>query len=93
MRTKKRESEVERKSEEVTLVVAYGCERWSLVSLVIVVWVDRRWRMSKAKRKQREPLLGVAVLVRSELERVLQIFGSLCVIGLQNERKSPVLVF
>ena len=46
-----------------------------------------------ARKKQREPRLGVAVLVRSELERVLQIFGSLCVIGLQNERKSPVLVF
>ena len=46
-----------------------------------------------ARKKQREPLPGVAVLVRSELERVLQIFGSLCVIGLQNERKSPVLVF
>ena len=51
-------------------------ERWSLVSLVIVVWVDQRGRMSKAKRKQREPLSGVAVLVWSELERVLQIFGS-----------------
>ena len=49
--------------------------------------------MTKAKRKQREPLPRVAMLVRSELERVLQIFGSLCVIGLQNERKSPVLVF
>ena len=68
-------------------------ERWSLVSLVIVVRIDLRGRMSKAKRKQREPLPGVAVLVRSELERVLQIFGSLCVIGLQNDRKSPVLVF
>ena len=45
-----------------------------------------------ARKKQREPLLGVSMLVRSELERVLQIFGSLCVIGLQNERKSPVLV-
>ena len=68
-------------------------ERWSLVSLVIVGWVDRKGRMSKAKRKQREPQPGVAVLVRSELERVLKIFGYLCVIGLQNERKSPVLVF
>ena len=68
-------------------------ERWSLVSLVIVGWVDRKGRMSKAKRKQREPLPGVAMLVRSELERVLKIFGYLCVIGLQNERKSPVLVF
>ena len=90
-------------------MVAYGCERWSLVSLVIVVWVDRRGRMTNAKekrerererererivarKKQREPLPGVSMLVRSELERVLQIFGSLCVIGLQNERKSPVLV-
>ena len=77
------------------------------MSLVIIVWVDQRGRMSKAKRKQRErdrerivvrkkqrePLLGVAVLVRSALERVLQIFGYLCVIGLQNERKSTVLVF
>ena len=45
-----------------------------------------------ARKKQREPLLGVSMLVRSELERVLQIFGSLCVIGLQNERKPPVLV-
>ena len=45
------------------------------------------------RKKQRQPLPGVAVLVRSELERVLQIFGSLCVIGLQNERKSPVLDF
>ena len=68
-------------------------ERWSLVSLVIVVWVDRRGRMSKAKRKQREPLPRVAVLVRSELERVLQIFGSLCVIGLENERKFSILIF
>ena len=49
--------------------------------------------MSKAKRKQREPLPGVAMMVRSELERVLQIFGSLCVIGLQNERKFLILVF
>ena len=32
------------------------------------------------------------MLVRSELEMVLQIFGFLCVIGLQNERKPPVLV-
>ena len=76
------------------------------MSLVIVVWVDRRGRMREAERererererivdrkKQREPLPRVAVLVRSELERVLQIFGSLCVIGLQNERKSPVLDF
>ena len=44
-------------------------------------------------KRENEPLPRVAVLVRSELERVLQIFGSLCVIGLQNERKSPVLVF
>ena len=48
--------------------------------------------LGRSKRKNK-PLPGVAVLVRSELERVLQIFGSLCVIGLQNERKSPVLVF
>ena len=44
-------------------------------------------------KRENEPLHRVAVLVRSELERVLQIFGSLCVIGLQNDRKSPVLVF
>ena len=45
-----------------------------------------------ARKKQREPLPGVSMLVRSELEMVLQIFGFLCVIGLQNERKPPVLV-
>ena len=81
------------------------------MSLVIVIWVDRRGIMSKAKIKQRErdrdresivarkkkttkrALAGVAVLVWSELERVLQIFGYFCVIGLQNERKSLILVF
>ena len=86
----KEERERERLRERVRMGVH---ERWSLVSLVIVGWVDRKGRMSKAKRKQREPLPGVAMLVRSELERVLKIFGYLCVIGLQNERKSPVLVF
>ena len=33
-------------------MVAYGCERWSLVSLVIVAWVDRRGRMTNAKEKR-----------------------------------------
>ena len=33
-----REREVERKSEEVTLVVAYGRERWSLVSMRGGAW-------------------------------------------------------
>ena len=50
VRTKKRESEIKRKSKDVTSMVAYGHERWSLVSLVIVVWIDLRGGMSKAKR-------------------------------------------
>ena len=33
-----RESEVKRKSEEVTSVVAYGSERWSLVSMRNGAW-------------------------------------------------------